>query len=386
MSKIPGQQSANAFDAVITQLMNDYAVPGASVAVSQNGAIVLARGYGLLDANDPNSGVAPTNIFRIASVTKPITAAAVMLLVQNGLLNLDASVWSLLAAKFPLLPGKTLTNGVDLITIRQLLQHSSGWDGSQYDPMFDVVAIAEAEGIPAPAGKAAIIRYMWSQELYHQPGQCYAYANFNYLLLGRVIELITGQDYADYVTQNILAPFGATETMQGSSFESGRYPNESLYYPYAGEGLEPSVFPPVGSGVLSPYGSFDLENMDSHGAWVSSPSDLLGFINGVFSGGLLNQDTLAAIVANRATACDGSGALYGLGWALTPAGNGFNIWHSGSLPGTTSILVKTIWSDGSNVCWAAVLNTRNEDWSTISGALDQAMWNAVDTLDFGQGS
>src|SRR5215469_15316132 len=93
-----------AFDQVIIDLMNTYAVPGAALAVSRNGTIVIERSYGLLDLNDPDSQATAANSFRIASVSKPITAMAILKLIeQNGPLILESFVWELLKEDFPLL-------------------------------------------------------------------------------------------------------------------------------------------------------------------------------------------------------------------------------------------------------------------------------------------
>jgi hypothetical protein len=195
-----------------------------------------------------------------------------------------------------------------------------------------------------------------------------------------VIEHVTGQPYADYVTTNVLEPLNAIHTFEGSSFLSGRHNGEARYYPYPGELQRDSVFPPFGK-VDAPYGAFDLENMDSHAGWVSSPVDLLAFVNGVFQDNSLIDD----VTRNRISTRDGN--YYGLGWELTPTGsdlgsgfNSFNVSHVGSLPRTTSILVRTKWSDGSAVCGAVVMNIRDAN-SKLSGALDKAMWNAVRTLN-----
>ena len=142
-------------------------------------------------------------------------------------------------------------------------------------------------------------------------------------------------------------------TFQGSSFLSGRHAGEARYFPYPGEPQASSVFPPFNP-VDAPYGLFDLENMDSHGGWVSSALDLLAFINGVFEGGYLSPSSIAEISANSISSGP-AGASWGLGWGLAPAKSGFNFWHNGVLNGTTSYVVRTTWSDGSDVAWAAVM-------------------------------
>jgi CubicO group peptidase (beta-lactamase class C family) len=366
-------------DLMITDLMSAWSVPGMALAVSRNGEIIVARGYGLLDQSNLNNPVNAGNTFRIASVTKPITAVAILQLIPQGKLTLDTPVWPLLKDDYPLFPGKALAQGVDKITIRHLLQHTAGWD-IYPDPMFDVDRIADLTGTPRPADKGTIIRYMWSTPLNNtSPGSRYGYANIHYCVLGRVIEHLTRQSYSEYVTGNVLEPLNAIHTFEGSSFLSGRHSGEARYYPYPGEPQKDSVFPPFGK-VDEPYGAFDLENMDSHGGWVSSPVDLVAFVNGAFQDNSLIDD----VTGNRISTGDGN--YYGLGWRLTPTGsdlsrgfNSFNVWHDGSLPGTTSILARTKWSDGSDVCWASVMNIRDVN-TKLTGALDQAMWNAVRTL------
>jgi CubicO group peptidase (beta-lactamase class C family) len=346
------------FDQQFIDLMNTYAVPGTALAVSRNGTIIIERGYGLLDLNDPNSQVTAAHSFRVASVSKPITAMAILKLIEQGPLTLESFVWELLQDDFPLLPGQTLATGVDQIRIRHLLQHSAGWDDTVYDPMFDVDKIAKEAGMPPPADQRAIIRKMWSKALVNTPpGSKYAYSNFHYCLLGRVIEHVTGQRYADFVASIMLGPMAMDSTFQGSSFLSGRHPDEARYFAYPGEPQSKSVFPPFGL-VDVPYGSFDLENMDSHGGWVSSPRDLLAFMKGIFRTNFLSPSSLSEITADSIS-IDSSSTSYGLGWNFGPAAKGLNFWHDGRLAGTTAIVVRTNWSDNSEVCWAAVMNMRD---------------------------
>ena len=238
MIGINGTPSGNmrSFDQVIIDLMATYSIPGLALGVSRNGNKIIERGYGLLDSNNPNQQATAQSSFRIASISKPITAMALLKLLGQHVFDLDTQIFSLLGPDFPLPPGKTLATGVDQITIRQLLQHSAGWDDDVYDPMFDVVKIAEdVSGVwPPPAGQKQIIQHMWSQDLTNPPGTKFAYANFHYCLLGRVIQHFTG-DYAEYVNETILQPFGMTATFQASHELSSRLPGEARYFPYPGE-------------------------------------------------------------------------------------------------------------------------------------------------------
>lgn len=101
-----------AFDQVLLDLMDSFSVPGFALAVSRDGNKVIERGYGLLDRDDPASQVTAQNSFRIASMSKPITAMALIKLLGQGVFTLDTAVYGLLNPTFPLLPGHDFENAV----------------------------------------------------------------------------------------------------------------------------------------------------------------------------------------------------------------------------------------------------------------------------------
>jgi len=125
---VPGMES---FDRFMTNLMARYNIPGAAVAVVKDGRLVFAHGYGLADKEN-NQLVQPESLFRIASISKPITAVTVLKLVEEGKLDLDAKVFcapggSCLLEHLQPLPGRTvLDQRIYNITVRMLLQHSGG--------------------------------------------------------------------------------------------------------------------------------------------------------------------------------------------------------------------------------------------------------------------
>ena len=121
-------------DDEITSLMRKWSIPGGAVAVAKDGRLVLAHGYGLAD-RDAGTPVQPDSLFRIASLSKPITAAAILVLVERGRLDLDAKVLDIL--KSPgISPDKAADPRWKQITVRQLLFHTAGFDrGTGFDPM-----------------------------------------------------------------------------------------------------------------------------------------------------------------------------------------------------------------------------------------------------------
>jgi CubicO group peptidase (beta-lactamase class C family) len=343
------------FDQVIINLMSTYSVPGLALTVSRDGNRIIERGYGLLDTGDPASQVNAQNAFRIASVSKPITAMALLKLLGQGVFTLDTLVFNLLKDDYPLLPGSTLATGVDQITIRHLLQHSAGWSDADYDPMSRVVEIANKVATwPPPANPNQIIQFMWSKPLTNTPpGTTYAYSNFHYCLLGRVIEKFTGS-YENYVTETVLQALGMTSTFLATHALIDRRAGEARYYPFSGEPQVDSVYAP--GKVDDPYGGFDIENMDSHGGWVSSPIDLVAFINGVFRDGFIDP----AMITDPTNSIQmPNGNKHGLGWGFSAVPGGFTFSYLGSLPGTSSVVVRTPRIGGADVCWAAVMNIRS---------------------------
>src|SRR5258708_6924749 len=189
-------------DAMELQL-REYGIPGGALAIAKDGRLVLAKGYGLADV-DAKTSVEARSLFRIASISKPITAVAILKLAQDGRLDLDAKAFTLLDIDL----GKADARLVD-ITIRQLLHHTGGWDREKSgDPMFRAFDIASELGVPLPPDPAAIIRFMVRRPLDTDPGAKHAYSNFGYCVLGRVIEKTTGEPYETYARKSILAPMG----------------------------------------------------------------------------------------------------------------------------------------------------------------------------------
>ncbi len=358
------------YDTGLQALFTQYHIPGAAVAVTRNGRLVYARGFGMADVG-AGEAVQPDARFRIASISKPITAVAVMKLVEEGRLSLDAPAFAYLP-DLPAPAGQTEDARLASITIRHLLEHAGGWDrdATGYDPMFDVRQIATAMGVPSPAPVEAIIRYMRGRPLDFPPGARYAYSNFGYAVLGEIIERVTGESYESYVL-GVLAPAGITQMQLGRSLLADRLPGEVRYYA-ANNATATSVFPPYAT-VPWPYGGFELEAMDAHGRWVTSAPDLLRFMEAT-DGRTGRPDVLTAQSIQTMTArpavstWNGTSYWYGLGWQANTNGHW---WHDGSLPGTRTLLVRANYQ---GLAWTVLCNTRPEPDGGFYLALDDKMW------------
>jgi CubicO group peptidase (beta-lactamase class C family) len=377
---VPGMAS---YDQVITAFMRKLSIPGGAVAVMRDGRLIYARGFGYADVEN-KTPVQPDALFRIASVSKTLTATAIMKLVEDGRLKLDDRVAPLIA-HLTAAPGTTVDPRWEQITVRHLLNHAGGWDRNKpnggFDPIDRPAIAAAAVGAPAPASSETLIRYMKGTPLDFTPGEKFAYSNFGYIVLGRVIERVSGMPYKDFVRARVLAPVGATRTQQGKSHLADALPEEVKYYSPPSSSviayLVPSVF--AGEGLVPiTYGGYHHEAGDASGAWVSSPIDLLRLVGGI-DGRPTRPDILSAALIGEMTGsgasfgCGAGTCHYGAGWFVRQTQGDANWWHGGSMPGATAMLVRTY----NNVVWIGLFNGRVVTPTVNSESeLDAALWNA----------
>jgi N-acyl-D-amino-acid deacylase len=361
------------YEQVIGGLMKKYGVPGGAVALAAGGRLLLAIGLGFED----RPALQPAHVdqlFRIASVSKQLTAAGVMRLVADGRVGLDDAALSYLGDLQPL-PGRSIDPAFAQVTIRELLNHTGGWNRDSEaigDPMFRSVGIAADFGVPAPADASLVVRWMLDKTPTYAPGTTFCYSNFGYDVLGRVVEHVTGQPYETWTQANVLAPAGISDMRIGRTRESLRLDEEAFYDDDPASGLAPSsVFPDVTGPVPWPYGGWYLEAMDAHGGWIASALDLIRFERSITA-------DRAAYMANPLVAtCNTDGSTnpasttwwYGFGWFVNDAGN---IWHDGSLDGTATEDVFT----AAGYQWVALFDRRPVG-GDFSGELDAALWTAL---------
>ncbi|HZE96338.1 MAG TPA: serine hydrolase domain-containing protein [Planctomycetota bacterium] len=365
------------FDDAMEAQLREYRIPGGALAVVRDGRLILAKGYGLADV-DAKTPVDAASLFRIASISKPVTAVAVLRLVQEGRLDLDAKAFGLLELKPEGADGRLAQ-----ITIRQLLQHTGGWDREKSgDPMFRPFDIASEAGVAPPPGPAVIMEFVAKRRLDFDPGARHAYSNFGYCVLGRVIEKVSGQPYEDYVRKTVLTPMGITRMRLGKTLLDQRAEGEVRYYPVTGLQARPVFAAIPEKQVPWPYGGFYLEAMDAHGGWLASASDLVRFV--VSLDKVLDAKTQATMLARPPGLDPVSAYYYACGWMVRPMGKEgrMNVWHNGSLPGTSTLLVRR--HDG--LVWAALFNDRSRGEGKIDPALHIAAdavkeWPTVDLFE-----
>jgi CubicO group peptidase (beta-lactamase class C family) len=331
----PDKAQTEAIAAIAKAFMEKYSVPGMAVAFTVNDQPAFSTGYGMAD-KDAGDKVGNGNLFRIASLAKPVTAVAILQFAEQGKLKLDDPVFGK-DKWIPTgdLPDETLAK-LQPVTIRHLLNHTcGGWGNDGSDPMFQHEEMGH---------KDLIAITLKEQPLKNAPGTNYSYSNFGYCLLGRIIEKISGKSYEEHVKAAVLKPCGITAMRIAGNTREERVKGEVIYY---------------GSGERT-Y-NMNVRRMDSHGGWLASAEDYAKFLAHTGkTGGLLKPETIATMAT--APECHPE---YACGWSVNKAGN---LWHTGSLPGTSTIGVRT----SSGLCWAAFTNNRSDG---IGGALDRMMWD-----------
>ncbi|WP_290970297.1 serine hydrolase domain-containing protein [Herbaspirillum sp.] len=359
----PDQALAERVDGQMNQLLAHYQIPGASIAIAYKGEFVYQRGYGMA-VTESNTPATPLTVFRIASVSKPITAVAVLKLFEDELPQaLERRVFGpdglLPDAAYPDF-AQPLDSRVLKVTLRDLLQHTGGWGASEYDPQYDLVEIARTMNVPAPAPARTVVAFMLRHRLLDvAPGTEFHYSNFGYNILGRIIEHKSGKPYEQAVRELVLEPAGAAGAAIAADKRMQRSASEAVYY-------DDPRWPPVpdqdGSGATGPgsYFGFHFQAMDAHGGWAMTAGDLVRFADATLGRGgspaLLKPRTVALMKQRNPAMPDNNN---GLGWVVTRM-NGVNIIsHSGALIAGTYAYLQAR-EDGWS--WAVLFNRLPADY------------------------
>jgi CubicO group peptidase (beta-lactamase class C family) len=338
----PAPSERAAMATLARAFMQKYAMPGLSVAVGRAGAILYEDAFGWAD-RDTREPLSPANLFRIASVTKPITSVAIFSLIEAGRMRLTDKIFGPGAVTGTDYGEPPYQPWVDEITVEHLLTHTGGgWSKDSNDPMFRNAGMSQAQLIEST---------LRNRPLEQPPGRHFVYSNFGYCVLGRVIEKVTQTSYASYVRDFILRRCGITEmTIAGNTFAE-RHSGEVNYYDE--------------QDARAPY-AMDVARMDSNGGWIARPRDLVHFLMHV-SGFAPPRNILDAASIRSMTSASAANPGYAKGWSV----NKFdNWWHTGSLPGTSTIVVRT----HGGLCWAAFGNSRRLN-SPLDRDLDDLIWD-----------
>ena len=254
-------------------------IRGASLAVMKDERLIYCKGFGWADKEREREAEVG-DIYRIASASKLITAIGIMKLCDEGRLTLDAKVFG----EAGILNDPHLLDIKDKraadITVRQLLNHTSGFSRRLGDPMFRITDIMRWEKMDASPTADQLIAFQLRQRLRDKPGGSAQYSNIGYLVLSRVIEKVSGMGYEEYLQKHVLWPAGCYDMHIARNYYEQRHPHEVKYYGhYPGETIESYD----GSGRMLPreYGGNDIEGLQGAGAWVCSAVELLRLVASV---------------------------------------------------------------------------------------------------------
>jgi D-alanyl-D-alanine carboxypeptidase len=303
-------------DAAAEDALREIPAAGLSIAVVRHGEPVLAKGYGYADLAERVPASAAT-IYRLASITKEFTGAAILHLAEEGRLSLDDRIDDYL----PDYPGEGRR-----ITIRQLLSHTSG--------LSDVAVLPLLEGSGGVGiDRDQLIDVVASQPLDAEPGTEHSYSNVGFILLGIVIEHVTGTTYADYLQDEILRPLGLDRTFQCPDEQR---PDDRWAHGYDIQygdwsralrlGRPPSFIdpPPINMDVVSSAGALCSTSTDL-ARW---PGKLRSFLDPASFREMSSPTVLA----------DGAEVPYGLGLQIRRFGSHLALSHGGVVNGFVSLL------------------------------------------------
>jgi len=348
---VPGVES---FDAAMKSLLKQWNVAGATVAIAREGRLLMARGYGYADY-DAKQLMQPDATMRIASISKFITAIAILQLKDQGRLNLDAKVFDILSEY------RVAPNGdarVREITVRHLLQHAGGWDRSiAGDPLLQNAINAGMFEIALRVSCVDLIQATMSMPLQFTPGTKAHYSNLGFCILGRVVERIVGVPYEIYVRDSVLAPLDIHAMSIGYERAELRGPYEPKYYTFDGDHLAQSVI--AGEGLVAPpYGGLDLLAVDSAGGWIASAVDLarvMTAVDGSRGTQAISSASLAEMIADpQLDDIADPNYWFGLGVEVGPTPTTWS--KNGGLPGTRSLAVHNRYG----YTWVFIANTGPE--------------------------
>lgn len=343
VSEFPGSK---AIEKEVNGFLRQWNLTGLTMSIVKNGKLVYAKGFGYsdLEAKQP---VEPGQLFRIASVSKLITAVAIMKLVEHKAISLDSKVFGPDAILKDSIFNSVKDPRLYKITVRHLLAHAGGWSLRYGDMAFNSLLVLELNGEKGAATMDSYSRFIASRRLHFDPGTRSSYSNMGYMFLQKVIESVTGQPYEKYVRNEVLKPIGITDMHIGKSFLTERRFNEVKYY-QSEDNQMVSCFDGSGRMVPKPYGGNPIELLGPAGGWIASSLELAKLLVAVDGHGDV-PDMLPSHLINQMT--DDKFFRGPLGWKVVKD-NGDWI-RTGSMAGTSALMKR----QGNGFSWVVVINS-----------------------------
>ncbi len=318
------QVDDNKLDSYVNAQLRRQHIPGLSLAVVKDGKIVKAKGYGLANV-ETNTPATPETRYKIASVSKPILAAGIILLVQDGKMGLDDRVSKYLEGT---------PEAWKSITVRHLITHTSGL--VENPPGF-----APFKEQP----DAEVIKSVYSTPLLFAPGEKYSYSNAAYFALGEIIRQVSGKPWSEFISERILGPAGMTATRTTTTTDI--VPNRANGYSFKNQELKNAEH----WVALRPSGAF-----------LSTVLDMAKWNAALDSDAIFTPESRKQMWTPTKVN-QGPDVPYGLGWGLGPWQGHKHVGHDGHLPGFLTTFHRFV---DDKLTVIVMVNTENADVQKIA--------------------
>jgi CubicO group peptidase (beta-lactamase class C family) len=302
-------------DSYVNEQLSEDLIPGISLAVVQDGKVIYAKGYGYANI-EHEIAAKPETVYQLASVSKQFTAAGVMLLVEDGKIELDKPI------------NTYLTDAPETwqaITVRQILNHTAGL--GDYDADFDYLQ---------PKTEEEMLNTIYQSELMFEPDSHFSYSNFGYITLGILVSKVSGQSFGDFMTERIFAPLDMTATMLIT--ERDIVMNRAQGYQLeVSEDNQPSV---KNQSWVNPS-----LNVLGDGAFYSTVLDMAKWDAALYGSNILSEES-KEILWKPLTLSNGDSwpvaDAYGMGWSVGSVNGHAFVEHSGGWQGFSTHFLRFV--------------------------------------------
>ena len=333
-------------DKKVRYYMRKWQFKGASLAVTRNDSLLYAKGYGWADEeNDVEMG--PGNILRMASVSKLLTAVGIMVLQDNGQLNIKDTVFGPSGILNDTLYTQLIKDrNYHKITVEHLLRHQGGFSR---DPLFSSRDVKNQLQLDHAPEKEDFYKVVLNRRLRFMPGTWQNYSNFGYLLLSDIIEKVSGMPYEQFMKEKVLIPAGCYDMHIAGIYYEDKRPNEVRYYTHEGDGKFIEEYNGSGKTVERCYGGNNIPLLSGAGAWCGSPIEIARLVASIDGNpgvpDIISEEAFRQMTEYLDT------ETFSLGWNDTNPAKGWS--RSGTLSGTCALVKQ--FPDGE--CWILITNT-----------------------------
>ena len=333
-------------DKKVRAYMRRWELKGASLAITRNDSLLYAKGYGWAD-QELDEEMQPSHIMRMASVSKLITAAGIMVLQDRDSLSIKDTVFGPSGILNDSLFNSVIKDkNYHKITVEHLLRHQGGF---YRDPLFSSRDVKHQLQLDQPPVKEDFYRLVLGRRLSFAPGSWQRYSNFGYLLLSEIIEKVSGMPYEEFIRKEVLAPAGCYDMHIGGNYYEDKRTNEVRYYTHNGDGKYIEDYSDNGEMVERCYGGNNIPLLSGAGAWCASPAEIARFVAAIDGRpevpDIISKEALDQMIEyfDKET--------YSLGWNDTTPEKGWS--RTGTLSGTCALVRQ--FPDGE--CWVMITNT-----------------------------